>query len=436
MKIFLSVIICRFLSFLGRLLKRGSSMPGLIVLKLFPDILRRLDYPELVIAVSGSNGKTSTVEMLADALTANGKKVIYNREGSNQTEGICTLLLNNCTLRGKIKADAVVLESDERYARLTFRHFSPSHFVVTNLFRDQMTRNGHPEWIFDLLGKGISSAKKLILNGDDPLVSAYGRGRNDVTYFGVARTSVSSDTCRGMYNDGFLCPVCHGRLSYEYYTMSHVGRFSCPSCGHGSFDISYQVSCIDLDNKYIVVNGNRTVSLALASCYNVYNILAAYTACVEAGGDPDVTAKALSGHILRNGRVVTFKNGNGRGMLLVSKHENSVSYNQSIEYVSRQKGEKTVLFIVDAISRKYFTGETSWLYDIDFGSLKADRIILSGKYCYDLKERFSFTDIPDETVTVEPDIEKAVRLTSDGYTYVITCFSDMAKYLSRVEVDK
>ena len=82
---------------------RGSSMPGKIALKLFPDILSHLKYPDTVIAVTGSNGKTSTVEMIAHVLREGGLKVAYNKEGSNQTEGVTTFLLNDATLGGRIR---------------------------------------------------------------------------------------------------------------------------------------------------------------------------------------------------------------------------------------------------------------------------------------------------------------------------------------------
>ena len=60
-----------------------------------------------------------------------------------------------------------------------------------------------------------------------------------------------------------------------------------------------------------------------------------------------------------------------------------------------------MLVIVDAVSRKYFTSETSWLWDIDFDQLncpQVQRVILSGRYCNDLAERFSFTALPAEKV--------------------------------------
>ena len=99
-----------------------------------------------------------------------------------------------------------------------------------------------------------------------------------------------------------------------------------------------------------------------------------------------------------------------------------------------------VLVIVDAVSRKYFTSETSWLWDIDFGQLNrphVKQVLLSGRYCNDLAERFSFTDVKNWTVV--PDIgEAAAQLAAQGGEdlYVVTCFSDRDKLLDLPAVKK
>ena len=41
---------------------------------------------------------------------------LYNAEGSNQIEGVATLILCGSTLGGKVRGDVLLLESDERYA--------------------------------------------------------------------------------------------------------------------------------------------------------------------------------------------------------------------------------------------------------------------------------------------------------------------------------
>ena len=151
MRKLLAILVCRLIKFVGGFVGKGTSLPGKYALKICPDILRRIEKPKMIVAVTGSNGKTSTVEMIAAVLKASGKTVAYNVEGSNQIEGVTTMILGACTLGGRVKQDVLLIESDERYTKHTFRWFHPTHYVITNLYRDQLTRNGHPEWVYDAI---------------------------------------------------------------------------------------------------------------------------------------------------------------------------------------------------------------------------------------------------------------------------------------------
>ena len=74
MRLFLAIIVCKVLRFAGKLVGKGSSLPGQYALKVCPDLLGRVKLPQHIIAVTGSNGKTSTVEMIASILDASGDR--------------------------------------------------------------------------------------------------------------------------------------------------------------------------------------------------------------------------------------------------------------------------------------------------------------------------------------------------------------------------
>lgn len=439
----LTILISKMLSFAGKLLGKGSSLPGKIALKLCPNILSRLTLPASVIAVTGSNGKTSTVEMIANVLIASGKKVVWNKEGSNQIEGVTTLLLNNATLTGKVKGDVVLLESDERYARHTMKFIKPTDFVITNLYRDQLTRNAHPFHIYGIIKDAVDLIPnaRLVLNADDPIVRKFGLERENVVYFGMDKNAYSADETDGVYNDCFYCPVCKKPLSYEYFHYAHLGQYTCEFCGYSRPETTYAVTKMDLQEGTICVNDDE-IRLAFASRYNVYNLCAAYATAALVGVDGKCITDVLSDFVMKNGRNVRFEAGQNGGMLITSKHENSTSYNQSLEYVARQEEPATLVIIVDAISRKYYTAETSWLWDISFEMLKNSRlkqVILSGKYAYDLALRFEYVDLGDIPVVTQPDLDKMEAMLAEekaGPIFAVTCFSDKEKLLSRVKVLK
>ena len=398
MKVFFTILICKLLRFVGGLVGKGSSLPGQVALKICPDILGRVELPEFIIAVTGSNGKTSTVEMIAHILQKNGRTVSWNREGSNQIEGVTTLVLGSSTFSGKVKSDILLIESDERFARYTFKYIKPTHYVITNLYRDQLTRNGHPEWVYDAIADSIYDGAQLILNADDPLVSRFGLNREDVIWFGA-------DT----------------------------------KCDYKRHDTEYTITAVDLDKGVMEIDGKYQITLALKSLYNIYNILSAYTVARIVGVDGEEIARDMSDYVLKNGRVITFDLGGRQGTLLTSKHENSISYDQSLRVAAAYKEGCDVMIIVDAVSRKYFTSDVSWLWDIDFDMLNSPNIgeiVLAGKYVNDLGMRFSFTDIPGDKIRLFEDINEAVDYLDNGstrYIYAITCFSDKGKFLAKVK---
>ncbi|MCI8817745.1 MAG: DUF1727 domain-containing protein [Oscillibacter sp.] len=437
MRKFLAIVVCKLGRFVGKLIGKGSSMPGKFALKICPDILRRVELPRHILAVTGSNGKTSTVEMIAAILRADGKTVVYNEEGSNQTEGVVTLVLTHATLGGTVKADVLLIESDERYAARTFQYFHPTEFVVTNLYRDQLTRNGHPESVYDAILPALHPETTLLLNADDPLSSCFAQGRERVKWFGLDHCSIDLDAPSGVYHDGTYCPLCHGPMEYDYVHYNHIGAYRCGKCGHKKPSTDYTVTAVDLENAQVTIDGETNIALAFRSIYNIYNILAAYAACRECGVSGETAAAVLSHYLLKNGRMQTFHLGAHHGTLLTSKHENSIAYDTNLRYIASSERDCAVLVIVDAVSRKYFTSETSWLWDIDFDQLNVPhvkRVILSGRYCNDLAERFSYTEV--DRWSVEPDIAAAaseLKNNGDEELFVVTCFADRDKILCRVE---
>ncbi len=296
--------------------------------------------------------------------------------------------------------------------------------------------------MYDALLPAIHPDTELILNADDPLSACFAQGHEKVKWFGLNPCSITGPAPTGVYHDGACCPICKAPMEYDYVHYNHIGAYRCTRCGHHKPETDYTVTTADLEQGRLTIDGVVTVQLAFRSIYNVYNILAAYAACRECAISPDTAAGVISNYILKNGRMQRFTLGAHQGMLLTSKHENSIAYDTNLRYLAGRKEPCSVLVIVDAVSRKYFTSETSWLWDIDFDLLNVphvQRVILSGQYCNDLAQRLSFTAIPPEKVVVQPDIAAAaaeLKAAGSERLYAVTCFSDRDKLLNLPDVRK
>ena len=178
----------------SRILRRGgTTAPGKLALAICPDFLQRIGRPETLIGVTGTNGKTTVTNMLCDMFEALGETPVSNRKGANIDAGAATALLAAASLSGKCRRKLGVLEMDERSAARLFPVLKPDYLVVTNLFRDSMRRNAHPEYIKDLMDGSIGPSIHLVLNADDPISSSLAP-LNPRTLFSVDKLAQDLDT--------------------------------------------------------------------------------------------------------------------------------------------------------------------------------------------------------------------------------------------------
>ena len=119
----------------------GTDFPGSLAVKLCPDFLKYIGKPEHIIAVTGTNGKTTVANMLNDVLTAEGKTVLSNRAGSNIISGVSTALLKGCGLLGRVRLRAQDLSLCEARAH---RHHQPVP-GLHHAERPSGLHRGHPD---------------------------------------------------------------------------------------------------------------------------------------------------------------------------------------------------------------------------------------------------------------------------------------------------
>lgn len=410
---------------------RGSDMPGRVGLKLNKNFLKGFSLPPVTIFITGTAGKTTISGTLTSALTYLGYKVGSNGKGSNLTSGVASTLIANSSVSGKSKVDILILEIDERYVKQVIPYIKPDYFIISNLTRDQLARNGHFDIVFDDINKCIDEKTHLILNADNPLSSKFSVGKkNEITYFGVAKNRFS-----GMeYGDKIdvpYCPACGSKLHYDYFNYGNFGSYSCPECSFARRIPEYEA--VYRDNSIIIQD--HEINMPNNAVYNVYNIAAVYTQMKLLGIPENKITEALNHLDLATKRYEEFTIGDKHGTILLSKNETPISYNQSISYVSRIEGDKTIAIGFTRISGRYDEKDISWFYDVDYEMLAKTgikKLILFGKYAYDLAVRLQIAGMDMSKVQIELDYTKAYDvLKATGDDVYCLFYFDMEKKMKK-----
>lgn len=443
MKIFFLVLINKLITWGCKLFgKNGTQLPGYWVYEFFDkNVLTYVKYPKYVIAVTGSAGKGSTCNIIKRVLENNGYSVAFNQTGSNGTLGAVTLILNNCNFKGEFQKDILLLECDERHLKLIFTKNRPTHLVITNITRDQPSRNGTPEEVIGEIKKIINDDIHLVINADDPLlnrlkISHHGK----ITTYGLGKTK-NDITRPKLHNVDFAyCPLCHKKLNYSYYHYGHLGNYECPNHDFSRGIVDYEASNIDLNKGQITID-NNILNLEKNVIYEAYAITCAYATCRAISMPIQNIVKILDKkQEAKRGKTIKYKN--RLITMLETKNENNLSYYQSLRYIKNQNEVKTIILGFDNVSRRYKYNDLSWLWDVEFELLNdknIDKIFIIGRFRYDVLTRLSYANInPDKLVLIDNLNQLLPKVTkeSSGNIYTMVCFDMTANILKLIEDDE
>lgn len=390
-----------------RLMKRNATnLPGEAALIFFPKLLHYIDMPEKVIAITGTNGKTTVSNMISDILEGSGCKFISNRFGGNVDTGIASILLDDCTFSGKCRAKMAVFEVDERSAGKILPYVKPDYLVCTNLQRDSMKRNAHTEYIFNFLNNNISDNTTLILNADD-IISSYLKPNNKRAYFSIKRQPDEQSNDKSIICDAVLCPKCHSHLVFDFKRYNHIGLAHCEKCGYKNPNPNYCVENIDYKNKKIIINHGGTTEeypLVEKRITDIYNTSAAIALTREFGVPHEKIVKILSDTKIVKTRYDRYKIGNHEIIISLAKGQNPVACSGVCSAVSKESGNKAVIMILEDFYDAQRTSENlAWIYETDFEYLNDNsikQIIVGGKRCSDYLLRLLMAGIEHDKINI------------------------------------
>jgi UDP-N-acetylmuramyl tripeptide synthase len=393
--------------YLSRALGRGggTTLPGRVANWLDPELLTTFAQNLTCgcALVTGTNGKTTTTRIMAEAARAAGLQVITNPEGSNLLSGIATALLVNGNAQGKLDVPPStigVFEVDEGLLGPAIEALCPRLVVITNLFRDQLDRYFEVDFVAGLWQRGLRrlpSGAAVVLNADDPAVCYLGDDLlATVIYFGLddrhwgkAGLEHAADSRR--------CPRCDQDLLYELSFYAHLGHYACKECGWRRPDPRFAACNVTLDgaagskSQLRTPAGERLLELPLAGLYNAYNALAAAAgaSCLGIGLDLfQAAARKTTGAF---GRLEAVRIGDKQAILLLVK--NPSGFTEALRLVMSASPRARLVFGLN--DNEPDGRDVSWIWDVDFEQCRerTSYLAASGTRANDLALRLKYAGL-------------------------------------------
>jgi UDP-N-acetylmuramyl tripeptide synthase len=395
----------------------GTAITGMVARKVDPHILDELvRIPGVpVVAITGSNGKTTTARFTAALLLGEGITVSHNSAGANLVQGVTSLAVSHADMRGRLPEGVLVAEVDEGALPKVAPETLPRALLITDLFRDQLDRFGEIYAVADAIESvavALPADSALIVNADDPMVATLAEKRvgRRVT-FGLSIKRSTDQITRAA--DTIRCPRCKADLKYRHVYLSHMGDYSCPACGFARPKLDVAVTALEvpgLDRTRLDVqtpSGKLSLDIPQSGVHIAYDAAGAIAIMVGLGISLEHAAASLASVGPAFGRLEKI-DADGRTVILAFA-KNPTSYNTTLRALATE-GEPRQLLI--AASNTLVDGEDfGWLWDVDFESMapKVERVIVSGTRADELANRLHYAGVPRGRLTVVEDRPLALR---------------------------
>ena len=403
-----------------------NDLPGLLASKICPDFLKLIKKPSLTITVTGTNGKTTTSTLINDFLRSAGLTTSFNDWGANMQAGYSVNLIRAVNLLNKPVVDCSILEADELTLDELMPWIKPDYLLVTNICKDSLRRNGHPENIYNHIEhtlRQLGDHTTAILNANDPISSELGKDSKRV-YFGMADTM--RNPFENLGKDIAICPRCGGKLIYTYRHYRHIGKFRCEKCDFQTPHSKYFGEFVDFENRTMTISGHE-YPLISDTIFHAFNVLSAIAVLRELGYGENEISSFLATQKVTDIRESCVEYNGIEYYTFAAKSQNVSAASTVFEYMAKEPSDKDVVLLMDEVQDKNHPTETlSWLYETDYEFLndpKIKRVIVGGHMYLNHKLRLLLAGLPeDRIVAVEDEADIPLYVDQSGIKKVYVLY--------------
>jgi len=354
----------------------GSALPGLVLSKIAPGLLAKTlnKFPDGLVVVTGSAGKSTTTKMLVAIAREHGKKVFTNPSTANIAQGFFSSIIERSDITGRIEGDVAILEMDEGHAAEITKRIRPRQVTILNVMEDQLDRFVDPAFVRDKLAQVAARAKDaLVLNADDQNILLINEQVKHLatSWFGLAGELISA-TRHGLGTaKTYLPPLPRPTTNTEILAGEKL-----------SARVADRVVEFELPNRGIHFALDAAAALESARRY------------LGESFDAELAAKVLTNlpPVFARGEL-TQVNGVDVEFILV---QNPMSFQLNLDNLPADQEQLMV-----AIGRDVH--DPSWLWTVDLSALKRVDVVTGYNYA-ELALRLAYDDIPIDQVIPELDL--------------------------------
>ena len=384
---------------------------GRLILALAPSAVRKLAEGKRVILISGTNGKSTTAKLIAEAL-ATKYQIAHNHTGANLHPGIAQALGENP------KYQVAILEVDELVLPWAIQMCDPELVVLLNLGRDQLDRLSEVRIVASKWRSALQGRNLMVLaSSDDPFVVYAAMSAGKQVWFSAGE--------RG-HLDAATCPVCGALLNWS----KDGATFDC-KCGFVKPKADWQLTGAELIPLGQIPSqipsqtpSSLKVQTAIPGSAALQNAARALIVANYFGIDSTLASDAISKVRSVDGRFAIKQIAGTKFRLLLSK--NPASWRETLK--TSAQGPRDVLLMVNANTQD--GKDTSWLWDVDFQPLRGRNVLISGDRRIDVSARLTVQGISHKIVDNESAAAEVFGATNADLIASYTAFHQLAKRVS------
>lgn len=294
------------------------------------DILTSFKVEKPVVGITGTNGKTTTTNILKNILKVAGYKVPEHHLNIQGNTGFIP------ALQARLEGDIAVVEIGTfgRAGEIK-RAAADSNVkiaIITNISRDHLPPADFPSYI-ECKREILDVAQHVILNADDPILAGFAKDfpREKITFYGIENLESHFE----VFPEDRECPYCHKLIEYKKRFLGHLGDYHC-ICGYKRPKLDIAAANVKEDS-FTLKLGSKEANIKpnTRGLFNVYNSLAAAAAATILGIDPK--------HIIKG--IRSFQGIEGRYEMIREKPR------IIIDYAHNPAGVKAILQLVKKDTR-------------------------------------------------------------------------------------